>query len=272
MKDVPRVSPPIVSILSRLFRVLAETGTAQQGLDLDPFCGHEYIARLSAEFITRLFRCCAFPPHITSPGSELPYFIAYTLRCTQLPPSAAYGALLLLQRLRFVYPNLQARSGHCLFLAAVMISAKFLCDDTYSNEAWRIAAQEIFPLHEINRAEREMCWYLNWKFFVNNSMLVHFETAVRDDFDSKSSEPHPWPHLETPAPVNVSHTTTAESAYTIPSSDDQGHRTLLLAPNHHLSTESNTEDPGAMLEISDRAPPTCALENRMFASVAPAIW
>jgi hypothetical protein len=73
-------------------------------------------------------------------------------------------------------------SGHRLFISAFMITSKVICNDTYSNKSWRIVAQGMFLLREINQMEREMYSYLDWELTVDNPILSNFETAVRKDF------------------------------------------------------------------------------------------
>lgn len=41
-------------------------------------------------------------------------------------------------------------SGHRLYISAVMITSKVICDDTYSNKSWRIVGEGKCNLREIN--------------------------------------------------------------------------------------------------------------------------
>ena len=50
-----------------------------------------------------------------------------------------------------------------LFISALMIASKVICDDTYSNNSWGIVGQGMFQLQEANQMEREMCQYLDWR-------------------------------------------------------------------------------------------------------------
>jgi hypothetical protein len=155
----------------------------------DPFYGHEYIARLSARFITHLFACPEYPPSATHSQAKLPYFIAYALHRTKLHPSVTFAALVLLQRLKARFPTARGSSGHRLFISAFMIASKVICDDTYSNKSWSIVSQGMFSLREINQMEREMCSYLDWELTVDIPILTNFETMVKRDFRT----PGPYP-------------------------------------------------------------------------------
>lgn len=157
----------------------------------DPFYGYEYIAQLSARFITHLFACPPFPPQSTHSQAKLPYFIAYALHRTKLHQAVTYAALVLLQRLKARFPTARGSSGHRLFISAFMIASKVICDDTYSNKSWSIVAQGMFTLREINQMEREMCNYLDWELTVDNPILANFEAMVQRDFPPNSKGPYP---------------------------------------------------------------------------------
>jgi hypothetical protein len=71
----------------------------------DPFYGHEYISRLSAQFITHLFACPKYPPSTTHSQAKLPFFIAYALHHTKLHQSVTFAAFVLLQCLKARFPT-----------------------------------------------------------------------------------------------------------------------------------------------------------------------
>jgi hypothetical protein len=89
-------------------------------------------------------------------------------------------------------------SGHRLFISALMIASKVICDDTYSNQSWVIVAQKMFALQEMNQMEREMCAYLEWKLNFQGDEVVEFE-AIRSEHGSKAIAAS-WPSPE-PTPV-----------------------------------------------------------------------
>ncbi|KAJ7846990.1 hypothetical protein B0H14DRAFT_2357356, partial [Mycena olivaceomarginata] len=94
-----------------------------------PFYGYEYIAQLSARFITHLFACPPFPPQSTHWHVRLLSFIAYALHRTKLHQAVTYAALVLLQRLKARFPTARG-SCHRFFISAFMIASKVICDDT----------------------------------------------------------------------------------------------------------------------------------------------
>ncbi|KAJ7878154.1 hypothetical protein B0H14DRAFT_2501075 [Mycena olivaceomarginata] len=157
----------------------------------DPFYGYEYIAQLSARFITHLFACPPFPPQSTHSQAKLPCFIAYALHRTKLHQAVTYATLVLLQRLKAHFPTARGSSGHRLFISAFMIASKVICDDAYSNKSWSIVAQGMFTLREINQMEREMCNYLDWELNVDDPILANFEAMVQRDFPPNSKGPYP---------------------------------------------------------------------------------
>ena len=120
---------------------------------------------------------------------ELPFFIAYAFHSTKLHSSITFAALVLLERLKARFPTARGSSGHRLFLSALMIASKVICDDTYSNKSWSIVGQGMFQLREINQMEREMCQYLDWELNVEPGTLKEFEDMVRKDFTG----PGPYP-------------------------------------------------------------------------------
>ncbi|KAJ7751052.1 hypothetical protein B0H16DRAFT_1841334 [Mycena metata] len=161
--------------------------------ETDPYYGYEYIAQLSARFMTHLFACPPFPPgpQCTHSQAKLPYFIAFALHRTKLHQAVTYAALVLLQRLRARFPTTRGSSGHRLFISAFMVASKVICDDTYSNKSWRIVAQGMFTLREISQMERELCNYLDWELTVDNPILANFEAMVKRDFPPDSKGPYP---------------------------------------------------------------------------------
>lgn len=63
-----------------------------------------------------------------------------------------------------------------------MIASKVICDDTYSNNSWRVVGQGMFPLREINQMDREMCSYLDWVLNVKPEELAQFEAEAKRDY------------------------------------------------------------------------------------------
>ncbi|KAJ7782717.1 hypothetical protein B0H16DRAFT_1494079 [Mycena metata] len=275
----------------------------------DPYYGYEYIAQLSARFITHLFACPPFPPQSTHSQAKLPYFIAYALHRTKLHQAVTYAALVLLQRLKARFPT-----------AARLV----ICDDTYSNKSWSIVAQGMFTLREINQMEREMCNYLDWELTVDNPILANFEAMVQRDFPPGSKGPYPTYSLHmvskraAKAAASTSATPIPEPNSTtspIPAFGQQRQATptkaypappppIVPPPLYKKSTSpmtpdtpphsySNTTSPASSispptptgpvdlsarihesppLTLAGELPPIHPLKNKMFAFAIPAVW
>jgi len=97
---------------------MATTQTSRQAPvqspEADPFYREEPLARLAARFITHLFACPGLPPSSGHAHAKLPYFIAYALHRTKLPPAMGSSEPnpLELQRNERLN-NVRAVSFHC---------------------------------------------------------------------------------------------------------------------------------------------------------------
>ncbi len=133
----------------------------------------------------------------TSQMPPLHLFIAYALCRTKLDVSVTFAALLFLRQLKTRFPAARGLAGHRLFLSALMVASKVICDDTYSNQSWSIVGKGLFSLAEINRMEREMCSNLDWRLNIEPSQLRKFEAKVRLDFKGLG----PYPNYAVPSPA-----------------------------------------------------------------------
>ncbi|KAI0038560.1 hypothetical protein FA95DRAFT_1457961, partial [Auriscalpium vulgare] len=132
-------------------------------------------ARICARFISHLFACQDHPPL-----PSLEHFIARALhRAHRLPTCVAFAALYLLLRLKIRFPGATGSSGQRLFITSFMIASKVLCDWTYSNQNWCRIARGAYVVRDINRMEREMCDYLEWRLNIDGAALQDFEERVR---------------------------------------------------------------------------------------------
>lgn len=122
----------------------------------------------------------SMPPHSQSRPLTLPVqhplleFIAYALYRTRLPPLVVYQGLYLLRRLKQRFPACRGSSGHRLFISALMLASKVLCDDTYSNKSWTIVGQGLFTLRDINTMEVELFAFLDYRVNVRPDELRLF--------------------------------------------------------------------------------------------------
>lgn len=123
-----------------------------------------------------MFTCDPCPPHQIS----LAGFIAHTMNRTQLPDSILSAALVLLHRLHVWNPDHHGSSGHRLFLAAVMVAHKFLCDDPFSNKSWTIVGRALsgINLRQVNLIEQELLGYLGWEVLVSNNDMRMIEVSL----------------------------------------------------------------------------------------------
>ena len=159
----------------------------------DPFYGHENTARLCARFIEHLF-CDGQLSTSSDSNSTFTYFIAHALYRTNFHSSVAFGALVLLQRLKARFPTVFGSSGQRLFITAFMIASKVISDDKYSNKTWSVVGQSMFQLWDINQMELEMCQYLDWELNFEPVSFKEFEDMVRKDF----AGPGPYPTYALP--------------------------------------------------------------------------
>ncbi|TIB34140.1 hypothetical protein E3P86_02861 [Wallemia ichthyophaga] len=127
------------------------------------------LASLSAAFLYSLFSC---PLHATTLDTpSLDNFIAYAMYRTQLSGDICLSALVLLHRLKRLFPNATGSAGQRLYLAALMISSKVNNDDTFANSSWHIVARGQFTLQEINQMERELFAHLGYHVTVGEGEI-----------------------------------------------------------------------------------------------------
>ena len=89
-----------------------------------------------------------------------------------LPPSVPYTAALLLHCLHGV-SLLEGWMGQQLFLVAIIIMAKFLCEypSPPRNGWWSIG---LFEVKELNHMEAEFCRHLDWCVVISGPELESF--------------------------------------------------------------------------------------------------
>jgi cyclin-like protein len=125
----------------------------------------------------------------------------------RLHASVTFAALYLLQCLTAHFPATKGSSGHRLFISAVMLASKIICDDTFSNKSWCIVGQGMFTLREINQMEWEMCSYwsgssmLILQHCVTFKLMSNTTLPVQAPIRRRSSLSQLPLHLPTKAPV-----------------------------------------------------------------------
>lgn len=202
--------------------------------------GIQELASMTEVFLTRLFQC---PPtstaahssqkHGSSSAPALAEFTAYLLTRTRLSVNCLFVALFYLNKLKQRFPQAKGSSGHRLILSALIVSQKFVNDDTYNNKTWSTVATGVFTLQEINQMERELCAFLEWKLWVKRDELESFVWQLINEYltPSTTSQAHvaamlehqheDEAHLSVPALVSSSSpvsTTASSSAQTTPHS------------------------------------------------------
>ena len=125
--------------------------------------------------ISAMFTCNPSPPNEIS----LAGFIAHTMNRTQLPAEMLTAAVVLLHRLHTWNPDHHGSSGHRLFLAALMVAHKFLCDDPFSNKSWTIVGRVLagLSLRQVNMIEQELLGYLGWEIIVSRNDIRVIEVS-----------------------------------------------------------------------------------------------
>lgn len=153
------------------------SSTETRPTPVDRFYGYARLAGFSTYVIRSLFPPSEGARDATSTGSirmpPLMDFIAYALCRTRLSEPIVYSALLLLTRLKELYPSARGTpsSPHRLFLSALMLASKMTMDDTFTNKSWVIVGQNIFKINELNRMERELFGFLDSNCYITKADL-----------------------------------------------------------------------------------------------------
>ncbi len=140
----------------------------------------EAVANSSPRLITTKMWAILIDFAHSSPMPVTTDFVEYMFDvCTlySLPPSIPYTAIpytaaLLLHCLHGVSP-LEGWMGQQLFLVAIIVTAKFLCEYPPSprNGWWSIS---LFEVKEFNRMEAEFCQHLDWHVAISGPELESF--------------------------------------------------------------------------------------------------
>ncbi|KAI8928660.1 hypothetical protein BC831DRAFT_548208 [Entophlyctis helioformis] len=128
--------------------------------------------------IQRLFGCSSAAP--AGFDVPLPAFINTIMSRTRISVSTLVTAFLYLTRLKSMHPKCKGNEGsaHRLTLAAIVIAAKFIYDDTFDNTAWAAVSSGIFRLEEINNMEMEILHFMGYILFVTDDNYQTFYAAV----------------------------------------------------------------------------------------------
>lgn len=125
-------------------------------------------------------------------AATLANFIARTLHHAQVPLPVVLAALVYLARLKLRFPLSKGASGSRLFLAALVLAQKFLCDGPYSSRTWVRIVRGYYALDEVVQMERELLDFVGWDLGVTEQQL--FAVEVRSSPTLPRRDP-PETHL-----------------------------------------------------------------------------
>lgn len=123
-------------------------------------------------------------PHRSLPLVE---FIAYTAYRTRSPDTIIFGAMYLLLRLKSSVRRTRGSTGERLFITALMVAWKVISDDVYSNKSWAAISRGLFTIKEINRMERDLCGFLQWRLHIDGEALSRFQERLQRGFNNSDS-------------------------------------------------------------------------------------
>lgn len=159
-----------------------ETQISIQRLRKSELLGIVFIGLLSnhlayaPRYIERLFLCDPSPPTSFPNQIPLPSYLLNIINRTRINTCTLVAAFFYLDRLKQIHPRCKGSpgSGHRLFLAAIVLAAKYLYDDTFDNTAWATVSSGLFELEQVNHMEREMLSFLDFKLFIKAHEWYHF--------------------------------------------------------------------------------------------------
>lgn len=115
-----------------------------------------------------------------SPGSPLPSlytFISKLVKYTNVFTGTLMATLVYLKKLNEKLPQgasaQDPSSRHRIFLACLILSAKFHNDASPKNKHWAKYTDGLFATHEINEMERQLLFLLDWDITVTSHDLVY---------------------------------------------------------------------------------------------------
>lgn len=111
--------------------------------------------------------------NITIPSLQT--FITRIVNYTHVPSSTFLSTIVYLNRLKKLLPphasGIQS-TRHRIFLACLILSAKYNNDSSPLNIHWMNHTDDIFCLHDINLMERQLLNLLNWDLSITESDLL----------------------------------------------------------------------------------------------------
>ena len=132
------------------------------------------------KFIERYFGCDSTPPETFQTKIQLASFLLNIMNRTRINTCTLTAAFFYLNRLKQLHPKCKGSpgSGYKLFLAAIILAAKYMYDDTFDNTAWATVSSGLFPLMDVNHMEREMLSFLDFQLFITDSEWLAFNEIL----------------------------------------------------------------------------------------------
>ncbi|KAK9718727.1 hypothetical protein K7432_005299 [Basidiobolus ranarum] len=165
----------------------------------------QYLIDITATIVSTLYQCDA---NLASNGPSLKEFIFKLIVRSKVPTNNILCALLYLVRLKQRHPECKGTNGaECrLFLAALIVSNKYLYDNAYQNISWMQISGRQFTLTEINFMEFELLYFLNFRVNVTKEQWLNFvdliDLKVTESW-RKSSNSAPSKFLYSKATVGI---------------------------------------------------------------------
>lgn len=143
------------------------------------------------KFIEKMFQCDPLPPPTFPNQIILPVFLLNIMNRTRINTCTLAAAFFYLERLKKLHPRCKGSpgSGHRLLLAAVVVAAKYMYDDTFDNTAWATVSSGLFELEQVNHMEREMLSFLDFKLFIKTQEWYQFVEKLWLDMNESLSAP-----------------------------------------------------------------------------------